>query len=148
MGAKLYELVKEEKGILVPDYEFRGWDEFGEKIEKPIIQFMGFEKRRGENMEKILIDFVTNKSLDYFENYLKRAINFMETNSLTELNWKKPQIKENIEKSNLECSFPSEAIKLVNYIRRIPMNKYVLLNIDKINLDLIEIYQRVERLKK
>ena len=144
----LYEIVKEEKGILVPYYGFRNWDEFGEKMENPILQFMGFEKRRGENMEKVLIGFVKNKSLDYLEDYLKRAIDFMNTNLLTELNWKKPQIKENIEKSSLECSFPSEAIRLINYIRRIPMNKYVLLNIDKINADLMEIYYKVERENK
>ena len=99
-------------------------------------------------MEKVLIGFVKNKSLDYLEDYLKRAIDFMNTNLLTELNWKKPQIKENIEKSSLECSFPSEAIRLINYIRRIPMNKYVLLNIDKINADLMEIYYKVERENK
>jgi len=142
MTVTLYEIVKEENGILVPDYDFGNWSEFEKKVEKPFISFMSFEKRRGENIKKVIHSFVIDKSLEYFEDYLKRAVNFMETNSLTKLNWNKEKIEENIKGSGLKYYSIPEAIKLIRKVRDLSNGDYLLLDIKGINEDLMNIYYK------
>jgi len=138
MAIKLFELVKEEAGAIVPKYEFGTFKEFKEIIEKPVINFIGYEKRV---LGKNIADFVEEKTLEYF-NYLleehKKPVYSSEY--FIELNSMKENFEKNVKKASVSFACPKEASMLISEIRNLSSSKYVLLNIDKINDDLIRIY--------
>ncbi len=134
MTVTLFQLIKEEKGILVSDYHLWNYREFKEKVEKPVIKMIYYEKAI------MTEDFVKNKALEWFEDTFKREIDFMETNLHTEMHWMRGNFKENVGNSSINFILPDEALRLINEVRSLPQHKYLLLNIDKINNDLMSIY--------
>ncbi len=140
MEVKLFELVKEEAGALVPKYEFKGLEEFKEVIQKPIINFFGYNNRV---LAKEIMYFVKEQSLEYFNHLLKEYKKPTYSPEYhMELNKGKKNIKLNIEKADVEFICPEEALNLIDKVRNLPSTEYMKWNINKINEDLIEIYHK------
>jgi len=140
MEVKLFELVKEEAGALIPKYELRGFKEFKEIIKKPEIGFIGYNNRV---LSKEIMCFVKEKSLEYFNHLLKeyKKPTYSPEYSM-ELKDIKNNFKINIKKSGVASLFPEEAINLMSKVRNLPSTEYMTWNIGKINEDLMKIYNQ------
>lgn len=136
MTVTLFQLVKEEKGILIPSYDLWNYTEFKEKIKEPLVKFMIYEKAIVKD------NFVKDKMIEYFDDLLKQGIDFMEINLHTKMWQMQENFKENVRNSRVDSICPQEALKLIEEVRDLPQHKYILLNIDKINIDLMSIYHK------
>ncbi len=140
MEVKLFELVKEEAGALVPKYEFRDFGEFSEIIKKPVIKFTGYDNRV---LSKKIMHFAQEKCLEFLNSRLeayKSSVYSPEYHM--ELKSKEKNIKLNIEKADVEFICPEEALNLIDKVKKLPSTEYMTWNINKINEDLTKIYNQ------
>jgi hypothetical protein len=134
MVPTLFELIRVENGIIVPDYRFLNWIEFQNKIEKPAINFMHYG--RGAFPE----NFVQNKIIEHFDNLFKLGINSLDVKVYESMFNMRENIQENIKNSKVDFFYLDNANKLVNEVKNLPQNEYITLNVKKINKDLMQIY--------
>lgn len=134
MVPTLIELVKVEKGMVIPDYHLLNWIDLQNKIEKPVIRFMHYGR------EAFPEDFVQNKIIEHFNNLFKLGLDSLDTQVYEKMFRMRENLQENIRNLMVDCFYLDSANKLVNAVKNFPKTEYITLNVKKINKDLTQIY--------
>ncbi len=140
MAVRLFELVDGEAGALIPKYELKDFEEFKDLIKKPVIHLYRYERRI---LSSKIEDFSIKKTLKYFDDLLEEYDNpHVAREYLDELIKMEKNFKLNVEKSNVQFLCVEEASDLIKTFRDLPSSEYILLDINKINEDLVKIYNK------